>query len=289
LRLVTDNHASNVVLFKKLCAGNLQNYIPHPVLNHTPLFLSFDFCHAIKNSRKLFLDHDMCTSDGVISSSYLKKLYHFQKGMPIKPVRYLTKKHLYVLRMYLRAVQIFSTTVTASIQFLKEAGDQDFQKVGPTITFMENMYKFFQIHNVSSKTQYIRSLDSNIASYVDISERLFWLHVTFPNYVDEIQNSSNNAGMRGLSKETAHALIFTSNSTYRCVKYLFSQVGFYYVLTRSFTSDAVEAIFSHVRLKGGSNDMTDSRTAKYAWRQILRCGIVKASKSSNIAQNNDEC
>jgi hypothetical protein len=94
------------------------------------------------------------------------------------------------------------------------------------------MYKFFQIHNVSSKTQYIRSLDSNIASYVDISERLFWLHVTFPNYVDEIQNSSNNAGMRGLPKETAHALKFTSNSTYRCVKYLLSQVGFYYVLTR---------------------------------------------------------
>jgi hypothetical protein len=46
-------------------------------------------------------------------------------------------------------------------------------------------------------------------------------------YVDEIQNSSDNAGMRGLSKETAHALKFTS--TYRCVKYLLSQVGFYYM------------------------------------------------------------
>jgi hypothetical protein len=33
--------------------------------------------------------------------------------------------------------------------------------------------------------------------------------------------------------------------------------------------------------------MTDSRTAEYALRQILRCGIVKASKSSNIAQNTD--
>jgi hypothetical protein len=51
---------------------------------------------------------------------------------------------------------------------------------------MKNMYKFFQIHNASNKTQYIRSLDSNITPYVDISdERLFWLHVTFPNYVDE--------------------------------------------------------------------------------------------------------
>jgi hypothetical protein len=58
-------------------------------------------------------------------------------------------------------------------------------------------------------------------------------------------------------------------------------------LTRFVSSNAVEATFSHVRLKGGSNDMTDSRTAEYALRQILRCGIVKASKSSNIAQNTD--
>jgi hypothetical protein len=71
-------------------------------------------------------------------------------------------------------------------------------------------------------SKYIRSLDSNIAPYVDISdERLFWLHVTFPNYVDEIQNSFNNAGMRGWSKKTAHDLKFTSNSTYRCVKFFY--------------------------------------------------------------------
>jgi hypothetical protein len=33
--------------------------------------------------------------------------------------------------------------------------------------------------------------------------------------------------------------------------------------------------------------MTDSRTAEYALRQILRCRIVKALKSSSIAQNTD--
>jgi hypothetical protein len=46
-------------------------------------------------------------------------------------------------------------------------------------------------------------------------------------------------------------------------------------------------MFSHVRLRGGSNDATDARTAEYALRQILRCGIVKASKSSNTATNID--
>lgn len=54
----------------------------------------------------------------------------------------------------------------------------------------------------------------------------------------------------------------------------------YYVLTRSFSSDAVQAMFSHVRLRGGSNDATDARAADYALRQILRCGIIKASNQS---------
>jgi hypothetical protein len=38
-------------------------------------------------------------------------------------------------------------------------------------------------------------------------------------------------------------------------------------------------------LRDGSNDATDARTAGYAMRQILRCGIVKASKFSNTTEN----
>jgi hypothetical protein len=68
------------------------------------------------------------------------------------------------------------------------------------------------------------------------------------------------------------------------IRFLLQESGFYYVLTRSFSSDAVEATFSHVRLRAGSNDTTNARTAEYAMRQILRCGcgcgIVKASKFS---------
>ncbi|KAJ3660023.1 hypothetical protein Zmor_011679 [Zophobas morio] len=182
----------------------------------------------------------------------------------------------------MRAVQIFSPTVTATLRYLQESEDCRFQRVDATITFMKHMHYFFQIHNVSNRTYYIRSLDSSIAPYVDVSdERLEWLHVTFPNYIDDIQHISVTAGMKGLSQETAHALKFTAESM--CIKFLLSQAGFYYVLTRAFSSDAVEATFSHVRLRGGSNDATDGRAAEYAMRQILRCGIVKTSKSSNTA------
>jgi hypothetical protein len=188
----------------------------------------------------------------------------------------------------LRAIHIFSPAVSSSLKFLQENKHPQFQNVNGTIKYIETLYNFFQIHNVSSRNYYIRSLNSAVAPYIDISdERLHWLNVTFPNYIEDIQNSSFSAGLQGLTKETAHALIFTSRSTFLCVKFLLQQSGFYYILTRSFSSDAVEGMFSHVRLRGGSNDATDARTAEYALRQILRSGIVKASKSSNTATNID--
>lgn len=87
--------------------------------------------------------------------------------------------------------------------------------------------------------------------------------------------------MNGLSKETAEALIFTARSTYLCVKYLINDLKFFYVLTRSFKSDAVESLFGNVRLRGGCNDLTDCRTAEYALRQILRSGLIKCINSGN--------
>jgi hypothetical protein len=186
----------------------------------------------------------------------------------------------------LRAIQVFSPAVSSPLKFLQENNDARFQGVDATVKYIETMYNFFQIHNVSNKNYYIRSLESAVAPYVDISdERLHWLNITFPNYIEDIQNSSLLIGLQGLTNETAHALIFTARSTYLCMEFLLHQSGFYYVLTRSFSSDAVEGMFSHVRLKAGSNDATDARTAEYALRRILRCGIVKSSESSNTAEN----
>jgi hypothetical protein len=80
----------------------LQKIVLTNLLPNMPLFLSFDFCHAIKNARSLFLDHDMCSSEGVINSSYLKKLHTLQKRLPIKPVRFLTSKNIYTPQMLIK-------------------------------------------------------------------------------------------------------------------------------------------------------------------------------------------
>jgi hypothetical protein len=99
-------------------------------------------------------------------------------------------------------------------------------------------------------------------------ERLEWLNTTFPSYIDDIQQNSANVGLKGLANETAHALQFTSRSTYMCIKFLLNEAGFYYVLPRSFSSDPIE----------GTYVFTYS---------IKRWFVVESSSSSNTAENID--
>jgi hypothetical protein len=66
------------------------------------------------------------------------------------------------------------------------------------------------------------------------------------------------------------------------VKYLINDLNFFYVLTRSFSSDAVAALLSNIRLRGGSNDLTDCRAAEHAVRLILKNGLMKSVNTSNL-------
>jgi hypothetical protein len=286
IRIVGDNHKSHVALFKHFGNGTLENVVPHPYNPGLKFFLSFDYCHLVKNARNLFLDHDMASSEGQISANYLRELSDIQEGLITKPVRYLTKKHLYPSKMkvYL-TVQIFSPRVTASLVYLADHGGEElahFKDCTATVKYMETIYKFFQLHDVSNKTQHIHQRDTNTAPYNNINDaRLSWLNGEFIQYINDIQSSSENLGIKGLSKETAEALIFTARSTSLCIKYLIGDLDFFYVLTRSFSSDPVKSLFANVRLRGGCNDLTDCRTAEYALRQILRSGLIKTINNSN--------
>jgi hypothetical protein len=79
LRLVSDNHKSNVALFKSLGSGELKTRIEHPVELQMPLFLSFDYCHVIKNARNVFLDHKMASSQQRYSSQISPTIIHYSK------------------------------------------------------------------------------------------------------------------------------------------------------------------------------------------------------------------
>lgn len=66
VRIVADNHKTNVAMFRSFGKGKLQFEIPHPCDKNRSLFFSFDQNHIIKNIRSLLLDHDMVDEDGNI-------------------------------------------------------------------------------------------------------------------------------------------------------------------------------------------------------------------------------
>ncbi|KAL1421211.1 hypothetical protein MTO96_004222 [Rhipicephalus appendiculatus] len=162
IRLVSDNHKVNVNAMKLLGDGLLTYRIEHPCDSDRLLFLSFDPCHVLKNVRSQFLAHDLGPK-GEISSCYIKKLYELQKDLVVKPVRYLSRKHVYpnnIEKMNVaRAIQVLSPDVTAALEHLRDqAGHKSstsFAAAGLTIICMQNMYRWFVLHDTSNTTQHI--------------------------------------------------------------------------------------------------------------------------------------
>ncbi|KAH8040137.1 hypothetical protein HPB51_009393 [Rhipicephalus microplus] len=70
-----------------------------------------------------FLAHDIGPK-GEVSSCYIKKLYGLQKDLVVKPVRYLSRKHVYpnnIEKMNVaRAIQVFSPDITAALEHLRD-------------------------------------------------------------------------------------------------------------------------------------------------------------------------
>lgn len=294
VRVVTDNHKSNVVLFKKLSQGSMKPSVPHPCDESRLLFLSFDPCHIIKNLRNQFLDKEMSGKYSFISGEYVKKVYELQKNETIKPVRFLTRKHVYPNNLekmnVLRAVQIFSNPVIATIEFLKDNSFAHpkahlFSESMDTIEYMKNIQKWFNIHDVSNRTLGVHSKNSDKEQFLKITdERLNWLDKDFPAYLQEVKDESKKCQKDFISNETYQALTLTTLSTVECVKYLLNN-GFYYVLTRKFSSDPVESLFSSIRAMNGGNDASDAKASTFAINKILQTGLLLHSDASNVQVN----
>ncbi|XP_050032440.1 uncharacterized protein [Dermacentor andersoni] len=294
VRLVTDNHKVNVNCMKLLGNGLLTYRIEHPCDRSRILFISFDPCHVLKNVRSQFLSRDIGPK-GEISASHIKDLYELQKGLSVKPVRFLSRKHVYpsnIEKMNVaRAVQLMSPSVTAALEHLKDQAGHtcalSFSAAGPTITFMKNVYRWFVLHDVSNTTQHIRHNFSDGRQFDDSADpRLEWLEVTFPMYLETLKKRSGHA-REFLTAETYEAILLTTYSTVACVRYLLTEEKFSFVLTRKFNSDPIESLFGSLRMSSGCNDMLDVRAALSGLEKLLKTGIAVSNAASNIAHK--EC
>lgn len=169
VRVVTDNHQTNVSLFKSLSGEDaLVHAVPHPMREGDPLFLSFDPNHLIKNLRTNFLEREILDGGQLIQGGvYLKKLFEMQAQLLVKPVRFLTRAHVEPNNLekmkVARATMTFSAEVIATLQFLQQnpqchSHAEDFQDSLPTIAFMKMVSKWYALHDIgSARTQHVRS------------------------------------------------------------------------------------------------------------------------------------
>ncbi|KAH6938348.1 hypothetical protein HPB50_008854 [Hyalomma asiaticum] len=160
-----------------LCKGSVTPITQHPSDQCRRLFIAFDQSHITKNVRSQILAKDM-GGDKQISATPLKNLYRMQRGSVVKPVRFLTRRHLYPSNIektgMKTAVQVFSPLVTAALQYMmSEAGhtcDVEFASVGPTLEFMMMMHRWFVMVDVSNTTQHIHKHDTDSQEFRGVDD-----------------------------------------------------------------------------------------------------------------------
>ncbi|KAH7978384.1 hypothetical protein HPB49_005381 [Dermacentor silvarum] len=219
-RIVTDNHQTNVSLFKSLSDdGTLSHVVTHPVRIGDPLFLYFDQNHLIKNFRNNFLERELLDGDQLIKGGvYMKKLFEIQSQLLVKPVRFLIRAHVEPNNLEKQKVrrpkQIFSEVFIAPLKFLQEnpkchPDAAEFQGCLATIFFMEMVAKWYAIHDIGGLK--LRGQQEE-PFYATDDERLLWLEVDFINYIEDLQLSGSRSKQK-ITKETYEATLLTTRST----------------------------------------------------------------------------
>lgn len=78
--------------------------------------------------------------------------------------------------------------------------------------------------------------------FTDVDDaRLDWLEHAFIAYVEDLRDASKAENF--FSKETCHALLFTTESNVACIRHLLTDRKFKFVLTRKMSGDPIEAMF----------------------------------------------
>lgn len=102
----------------------------------------------------------------------------------MRPIRFLTWKHLYPVNIekinVKSAVQLFSAPVTTALGCLQDQGghtyDLEFASLGPTVTFIMTIQKWFTLKDMSNCQQHILVDIEDTQHYPDVNdERLKWL------------------------------------------------------------------------------------------------------------------
>lgn len=145
------------------------------------------------------------------------------------------------------------------------------------------------MHDISNTTQGENTALTNKDPFAHPNDpRLKWLVEKFLPWLESWKTSTS--ATRFLTNETYQAIKQATMATVGNIPYLLS-TGMDFVLTRKFTSDNIERLFSSLRKCNGANYNMDAKSSVKGVEKILRTGICYVSLDCNapiVNRKNDK-
>ena len=105
----------------------LKHAIPHPCDCRRTLFVTFDYCHIIKNVRSQFIDRKFNICGSHVDFGFIRRLFHDQANELLQPVRslkYATINPNNLQRQNVQlALNVFSPEIIAALKSRRFNGE----------------------------------------------------------------------------------------------------------------------------------------------------------------------
>lgn len=289
-----DGLLSNITMCKLLGASfEMDNFKPEFILpgQEQKTYIILDPSHMLKLARNCVGNHNLILENGEeIKWKYFQKLeeYRVIKGYTL--THKLNKKHMNWenFKMNVRvAAETLSDSVANSMEYLMQAGYEEFTNASPTITFIRHINKIFDIMN----TDKIKSDNNIFKNPIDCytANDIFAYFNEATEYFAKIK-ITNRQGQ----------IVRVINSTLRTAfrGFIINMINFRsiyeecvvtkvmdYLPTHRFSQDILEAFFGRIRSQLGHNDNPTVEQFGSAYRKIVVNNEIKCSDSSNCRDN----
>ena len=293
LALTSDMGGSNLAMWKSFGVKVGKNSewitkIPHPSLPDEELYFLADDPHLVKNVKaalcngqdflipeEFVLQHNLPSSTATIR--HIKQLLEFDAEHQLKLVPGLELKDLdpaHFDKMNVgKALRFISRATSAALHYLVEAHNFP-DELKTTAWLLDTLRKWFDL--ISSRT-------SQLALSKFSSEK----HEEAVLFLEDIIKLflSIKIGSKGFWKPIQTGIITTTKSILGLQDLLLGKKGLLYVMTSRFSQDALENLFSQVRLK---NPIPTAHEFKTNLRSITIAQYLTEKKTSSYQNDESE-
>lgn len=280
--LTCDGTVTNIKSYELLgCDFSLENmktYFKHPQKD-SRVYCLFDPPHMIKLSRNVFAETNMSSEKGELNFGFVKKLHNLQDQEGLKLANKLSGTHVnfYGKKMNVRlAVQVLSSSVADSMDFLRCSGDSSFAGSEATVEYIRILDRIFDLFNCK------QPFGKGFKSPMRIDNMHVWTNIL--NETREYLCKLKIDGcpiLQHRRKTPCLGLIIDTFSFSQLALDLLQKGILKYFLTYKCSQDHLEMFFSCLRASGGHNDNPSALQVKYALRKLLFRNSVTPSVNAN--------